>query len=43
VSKGAIGYIVEVYKDAYEVEFSDEQGTTVAIFAAKAEDVELAE
>jgi Domain of unknown function (DUF4926) len=34
VSAGAIGTILEVYKDeAYEIEFSRDDGTTIAWFA----------
>jgi Domain of unknown function (DUF4926) len=34
VSRGAIGTILEVYEDeAYEIEFSREDGTTIAWFA----------
>jgi hypothetical protein len=33
VTAGAIGYVIEVYgDDAYEVEFSAEDGTTIAQF-----------
>jgi Domain of unknown function (DUF4926) len=36
VSTGEIGIILEVYDDdAYEVEFSKEDGTTIACFAVK--------
>lgn len=33
VKAGAIGYIIEVYLDGYEVEFSDNDGTTIALLA----------
>jgi hypothetical protein len=40
VWEGAIGYIVEVYnEDAYEVEFSDADGNTIALFAARRDDL----
>ena len=40
VCAGAIGYIVEVYnEDAYEVEFSDANGETIALFAARRDDL----
>lgn len=42
VSSGAIGIILEVYGDeAYEVEFSCEDGTTIAWFAVKQNEVKL--
>ncbi len=42
VSSGAIGIILEVYGDeAYEVEFSREDGTTIAWFAVKQNEVKL--
>lgn len=31
VSEGAVGYIIEIYDEAYEVEFSDPGGTTIAL------------
>ena len=41
VSAGAIGVILEVYDDeAYEVEFSREDGTTIAWFAVQQDEVE---
>lgn len=40
VSAGAIGIILEVYGDeAYEVEFSREDGTTIAWFAVQLSEV----
>jgi Domain of unknown function (DUF4926) len=42
VSIGAIGTILEVYgEDAYEVEFSREDGTTIAWFAVGQNEVKL--
>jgi hypothetical protein len=44
VSAGAIGYIIEVYdQEAYEVEFSSENGITIAQLAVPQRDVEPAE
>jgi hypothetical protein len=44
VSVGAIGFIIEVYGDeAYEVEFSDKKGITIALIAIPQDEVELAE
>ena len=44
VSSGAIGIILEVYGDeAYEVEFSREDGTTIAWFAVKQNEVKYNE
>jgi len=41
VSAGAIGVILEIYDDeAYEVEFSREDGTTIAWFAVQQDEVE---
>lgn len=37
---GAIGVIVEVYNDAYEVEFSRPDGATIAWFAVDQAEVE---
>ncbi len=42
VGRGDIGFILVVYDDAYEVEFSRTDGTTIAWFAVKPEDVEPA-
>jgi hypothetical protein len=39
---GAMGYIIEVYSDAYEVEFSDSQGNTIAQLVLREEEVESA-
>lgn len=42
VPQGAIGVILEVYGDeAYEVEFSREDGTTIAWFAVPQNEVKL--
>lgn len=39
---GDLGVIVEVYGDeAYEVDFSDEQGITIACLAVQKDEVEL--
>ncbi len=43
VSKNQIGYVIEVYDDGYEVEFSDENGNTIALFSVKEEDIEKTE
>jgi hypothetical protein len=44
VDYGAVGYIIEVYSDAdYEVEFSDDQGITVAQIVVRGEELELDE
>jgi hypothetical protein len=43
VSKGAIGYIIEVYADTYEVEFSDSDGITIAQVVVQPNEVSLAE
>lgn len=44
VSVGAIGYIIEVYNDeAYEIEFSDDNGITIAQVVVKQNEVESAE
>jgi hypothetical protein len=42
VPKGAIGVILDVYDDAYEVEFSRPDGTTIAWFAVDQDEVEPA-
>jgi hypothetical protein len=42
VGRGAIGFILDVYEDGYEVEFSRPDGTTIAWFAVKSEDIEPA-
>jgi hypothetical protein len=42
VSAGAIGTILEVYEDeAYEIEFSRDDGTTIAWFAILQNEVKL--
>jgi len=44
VTVGAIGYIIEIYDDeAYEVEFSNERGITIAQLAIPQREVELAD
>jgi hypothetical protein len=43
VSTGAIGTIVLVHDGAYEVEFSRRDGTTIAWFAVRPEELELLE
>jgi len=41
VSAGAVGAILDIYGDeAYEVEFSRRDGTTIAWFAVKQDEVE---
>jgi hypothetical protein len=40
VARGSVGTIVDVYDDAYEVEFSREDGTTIAWFAVERDEVE---
>ena len=40
VGRGTIGIILDVYEDGYEVEFSHPDGTTIAWFAVKSEDIE---
>lgn len=42
VGKGAIGFILDVENDGYIVEFSRPDGTTIAWFGVKFEDVEPA-
>ncbi len=42
VGRGMIGFILDVYEDGYEVEFSRPDGTTIAWFAVKTEDTEPA-
>ena len=42
VPAGAIGVILDVYDDAYEVEFSRPDGTTIAWFAVGQVEVEPA-
>ncbi|HEY7036277.1 MAG TPA: DUF4926 domain-containing protein [Thermomicrobiales bacterium] len=44
VPRGAVGIILDVYEDGdYEVEFSREDGTTIAWFAVRANEVEPAD
>lgn len=40
VEAGAVGVVLDVYNDAYEVEFSREDGTTIAWFAVRQDEVE---
>jgi hypothetical protein len=42
VGRGAIGFILDVYDDGYEVEFSRLDGTTIAWFAVEPQDIEPA-
>ena len=42
VSRGAIGFILEAHSDGYVVEFSRPDGTTIAWFAVRPDDVEPA-
>ena len=42
VGRGAIGVILDVYEDGYEVEFSRPDGTTIAWFSVKPTDIEPA-
>lgn len=42
VGRGSIGIILDVYDTGYEVEFSRPDGTTIAWFAVKPEDIEPA-
>ena len=43
VARGTVGYIVEVYENAYEVEVSDASGATVFIGGVPDVDLELVE
>ncbi len=44
LSKGAIGYIIEVWEEGvYEVEFSNPAGTTIALLALPESEIELSE
>lgn len=40
VAAGAVGVVLDVYDDAYEVEFSRPDGSTVAWFAVGRDEVE---
>jgi uncharacterized protein DUF4926 len=40
VARASVGTIVDVYDDAYEVEFSRDDGTTIAWFAVERDEVE---
>ncbi len=42
VGRGTIGFILDIYEDGYEVEFSRPDGATIAWFAVKSEDIEPA-
>jgi hypothetical protein len=42
VGRGEIGFILDVYDDGYDVEFSRPDGTTIAWFAVTPEDIEPA-
>lgn len=42
VSKGAVGYIIEVYNEnAYEVEFSNSDGITIAQIVVSADEIQV--
>lgn len=41
--QGALGYIIEVYDDAYEVEFSRADGVTYAQIVVREEDLAVDE
>jgi hypothetical protein len=41
VTVGSIGYIIEVYGDEYEVEFSDADGITIAQIVVAQDQIEL--
>ncbi len=43
VCYGALGYIIEVYDHAYEVEFSDESGITQGQIVAEEKELEVCE
>ncbi len=44
VPENSIGYIIETYDDgAYEVEFSEPDGTTIALLVLRESELELAE
>lgn len=43
VEKGALGAILEVYDDAYEVEFSRPDGITIDWFPVRPDEIELIE
>lgn len=40
VAAGALGVVLDVYDDGYEVEFSREDGSTIAWFAVERDEVE---
>lgn len=42
VGRGAIGVILDVFDDGYIIEFSRPDGTTIAWFSVKPEDIEAA-
>ena len=39
IKKGAIGYIIEQYDDKYEIEFSNQDGSTYAIQVMDEKDI----
>ena len=41
--RGTVGYVVEVYEDAYEIEVSDASGCTIFLGSVPDVDLELAE
>jgi Domain of unknown function (DUF4926) len=44
ISKNALGYIIEIYEDnSLELEFSNEEGITIATIVVSENEIELAE
>lgn len=43
VAAGTIGYVIEVYDDAYEVEFSNPNGITIAQVVVQPDELEKAD
>lgn len=43
VSINQVGYVIEVYDVGYEVEFSDGDGNTIAIFSVKEGEIVITE
>jgi hypothetical protein len=44
ISKNALGYIIEIYEDnSLELEFSNENGITIATIVVSENEIELAE
>jgi hypothetical protein len=41
VSSGSVGYVIEVYDNGYELEFSDKNGVTIALFSVAPDEIEL--